>query len=133
MQLTNAIYYTEKLHPIPVQVVERKGERACIKTNAGKLFDVQASRLIAVLEPMTGAKANYSIRTKPFGYITVCEYLTTNRLEADSLQQHKIKVFCGWECRKAQIPSWKGQFQVVYYPKSIIDTCYKKMISEGKP
>jgi hypothetical protein len=132
MFAANAIYYTDKLHPIPVQVVKKNGERACVQIKTGKLFDVQANRLVTVLEPIRGNRINQSIKTKPPGYLSVVEYYLAHDLEIDDLQRKRMAQLCGWECRKAQIPSWKGKFQIMLYPETIIGTCYKKMICEVK-
>jgi hypothetical protein len=128
----NAIYYTEKLHPIPVRIVRRGGERACVQTNTGRLFDVLANRLVVALQPTTGIKMSQLITTKPPGYLSIAEYYLAHDLEIDDWQRRRMAQLCGWGCRKGQTSSWKGRFQIMFYPKTIIDTCYKKMISEVK-
>ncbi len=132
MDVINAIYYTDKLYPIPVKIVKINNQRASIQTNSGRLLEVDSSRLITILEPITGTKTSQSIRTKPPGYITVQEYCIANNLEIDEAQYHRIKILCGWECRKTQTSSWLGKYHIRFYPETIIDTCYKKMISEQK-
>lgn len=132
MSATNAIYYTEKLHPIPVQIVSRSGQRASVKIDSGRLFNVEASRLIPVLPPSKGTKMDAVVRTQPLGYMSVVEYYLAHDLEIDDLQRRRMAQLCGWECRKAQKSSWRGKFQIMFYPATIIDLCYKKMIAEVK-
>jgi hypothetical protein len=130
MSVPNAIYYTEKLHPIPVRMVKRSRKRACIQINSGRLFDVEASRLIPILPPLKGIKADVVIRTRPPEYLSIVEYYNIHNLEIDDWQRSRMSKLCGWECRKAQTASWRGKFQIMFYPERIIDLCYKKMISE---
>lgn len=132
MSSTNAIYYTEKFYAILVQIIKTDGDRACIQTKSGKLFNVCANRLVAVLAPSSSVRAGRVTRTQPSGYSTILEHCHANNFKIDHSQLHRIAVLCGWECRTQQTSVWRGKHQIAYYPATIIDVCYKKMISENK-
>lgn len=127
--MIDSIYYTSNLVPVPVEVIERSGLLATVKTQTNKLFKVPEHRIIPMKS--TASIGTGVIRTKPAGYLCIYEFLWNNDIRDLSQEEASlISRRAGWACRKAEIKSWRGKQSVVYYPARIIESCYQKFRNE---
>jgi hypothetical protein len=127
--MIDSIYYTSKLIPIPVEVIEKTAKFAIVKTKLDRLFKVDASRIIPLYLEDGARHLPKSVVDKrpPTGYWAIYEYLWEHKIELSSGDCSYLARSCGHACRSQDINPWIGKGSVRYFPLEIIDECYRKL------